>query len=286
MRSDQINVLVSTFPGLGLPPTISFAVCGLASVSDISDQLARRLPNTSTRWLLSRTSGTQLEPSSTALVRSLLTEHGDSILSLRLAVPLLGGKGGFGSQLRAAGGRMSSKRKKNDGDANGSSRNLDGRRLRTVNEAKALAELLQIKPEMERKEKEKRRQRWEQIVEATEQREQRIRHGGDGDLDGKWVEAKEEAEERTRDAVAAAMKKGSYSDNLLSTSAGSKSSQSNGSASDEEDDEEEGQGPAKTQHAAKSWKGKGKAMAFAGFDEEDADDSMSSSDDDEVQKRE
>lgn len=50
---------------------------------------------------------------------------------LRLGVRLLGGKGGFGSQLRAAGGKMSSKRTENKN----SCRTLDGRRLSTVREA-------------------------------------------------------------------------------------------------------------------------------------------------------
>ncbi|KAK2066427.1 hypothetical protein P8C59_000251 [Phyllachora maydis] len=128
--------------------------------------------------------------------------------------------------LRAAGGRMSSKRKKNQGDTNGSSRNLEGRRLRTVAEAKALAEYLAIKPDMERKEREKRRQRWQQIVDMTEKKQDEIRSGTKGRLDGKWVEDKEEAGERTREAVLAAMKSGKYNDNLLGTSQGSSSTES------------------------------------------------------------
>lgn len=115
---------------------------------------------------------------------------------------------------------MSSKRKKNglQGEDNGSSRNLDGRRLRTITEAKALADYLAIKPDMEKKEKEKRRKRWQQIVEQTEKRQEEIRHGKAGGggfmLDGKWVEDKEELDERTREAVMTALKKGAYTDNL------------------------------------------------------------------------
>jgi len=115
---------------------------------------------------------------------------------------------------------MSSKRKKNglnQGEDNGSSRNLDGRRLRTITEAKALADYLAIKPDMEKKEKEKRRKRWQQIVEQTEKRQEEIRNGGNPGgmvLDGKWVEDKEELDERTREAVMTALKKGAYTDNL------------------------------------------------------------------------
>jgi hypothetical protein len=178
---------------------------------------------------------------------------------------------------------MSSKKKKNRGDENASSRNLDGRRLRTVNEAKALAEYLAIKPEMEQKEKEKRRVRWQQIVDAAEQREHEIKNSTKGRLDGKWVEDKEEAGEKTREAVLAAMKAGSYKDNLLSTSHGSTSTEAM------EDDSESEEEPESSDHsdskanptpkAAKAASRAPQSRAFAGFDEDDA--FMSSSDEDE-----
>ncbi|KAF8604903.1 hypothetical protein BDV93DRAFT_532677 [Ceratobasidium sp. AG-I] len=57
---------------------------------------------------------------------SILT-NGGSLVTLRLMPSLLGGKGGFGSQLRAAGGRMSSQKASN----NDSCRDLNGRRLST-----------------------------------------------------------------------------------------------------------------------------------------------------------
>lgn len=112
---------------------------------------------------------------------------------------------------------MSSRRKKNQGEGDSSNRNLDGRRLRTYTEAKALAEYLALKPEMEKREKEARRKRWEQIVDLAEKREYEIRNGSKGRVDGKWVEDKEEAGERTREAVFAAMKSGDYQDNLMAT---------------------------------------------------------------------
>jgi len=97
---------------------------------------------------------------------------------------------------------MSSRKKKQNGEANGSSRNLDGRRLRTVTEAKALAEYLAIKPEMEKKEKDERRKRWEDIAASTERKEEELLSGrGQARLDGKWVEDKEEAENKTREAI-------------------------------------------------------------------------------------
>lgn len=60
-------------------------------------------------------------------------QGGDGDVHVRLAVRLNGGKGGFGSQLRAAGGRMNSKKGQNNTDA---CRDLNGRRLSTIKEAK------------------------------------------------------------------------------------------------------------------------------------------------------
>jgi hypothetical protein len=95
-----------------------------------------------------------------------------------------------------------SSRKKKQGDVNGSSRNLDGRRLRTVTEAKVLAEYLAIKPEMEQREKEERRKKWEDIVASTERKQEELQDSrGTARLDGKWVEDKEEAENKTREAI-------------------------------------------------------------------------------------
>lgn len=134
---------------------------------------------------------------------------------------------------------MSSRRKKNQGEGNSSNRNLDGRRLRTITEAKALAEYLALKPEMEKKEKEARRKRWEQVVDLAEKREHEIRNGSKGRVDGKWVEDKEEAGDRTREAVFAAMKSGDYQDNLMATlsgsSGGGSGQESEGSEGSEDD---------------------------------------------------
>ena len=209
-----INVLLSSFPGLGLPPTLSLPTPASIPIADFNSQLRDRLPSINSRVILTTTANRTVSSSSSAPISSLLVAEHETILPLRLTVPLCGGKGGFGSQLRAAGGRMSSRRKKNAGENNSSNRNLDGRRLRTVNEAKALAEYLALKPDMEKKEKDARRKRWEQVVEVAEKREEEIRSGNKGKVDGKWMEDKEEAGERAREAVRAAMRAGNYYDNL------------------------------------------------------------------------
>ncbi|KAM0669067.1 hypothetical protein ACQRIT_004042 [Beauveria bassiana] len=277
MESKHINVLVSTFRGLGLPPTIVLPAQPSTTVTAFRHHLNERLPDTASRLILTTLSNKQLLNESDIPLSSYLSTEDDDFLSLRLSVPLCGGKGGFGSQLRAAGGRMSSRKKKTQDD-NGSSRNLDGRRLRTVNEAKALAEYLAIKPDMDKKEKEKRRARWQDIVQQTEAKEAEIKNGGKSMIDGQWAEDKEESSERTRDAVLAAMKSGNYTDNLFSSPHGSSSAAPGESPSDSDEQSRTSskESPPPTQPAADS-KGKGKARTFFGFDE---DDEFMSSDDD------
>ncbi|KAL4933945.1 telomere stability and silencing-domain-containing protein [Aspergillus undulatus] len=270
--ASHINVLCSSFPGLSLPSTVSFALPSTSTLSDLCDKVSSYIPPSVPlhSLILTTTNNKQLLPSSRA-VSDLLSQDGETtLLPLRLSVPMCGGKGGFGSQLRAAGGRMSSKRKRNQGDDNGSSRNLDGRRLRTVNEAKALAEYLAVKPEMDKKEKEERRRRWEAVVDAAEKRQEEIKNGGGKQkIDGQWMEDKDEMNEKAREAVLAAMKEGTWTDNLKdailggsSTSASEGSGQESASASESEEEEVEmkdAPAPAKTSAPRK----------YIGFDEDD-----------------
>ncbi|MCJ1346362.1 hypothetical protein MMC31_004578 [Peltigera leucophlebia] len=237
MAPAMLNILLTSFPGLGLPPTLSFPLSPSTSINDFVSKLSDRLPQLGCRITLTNNSNKEIKLSSSASLSSLLSRDTDTFLPLRLSVPLCGGKGGFGSQLRAAGGRMSSRRKKNQGDSNSSNRNLDGRRLRTITEAKALAEYLALKPEMEKQEREARRKRWEQVVQLAEKREYDIRNGSRGRVDGKWVEDKEEAEEQTREAVSLAMRMGEYQDNLKMAGSGSSSGGSHGSSEGSDDDE-------------------------------------------------
>lgn len=263
MAPSTINVLLTSFPGLNLPSTLSLPVPSSTTISQLREKVQDRLPTHNNRLIFTTISNRQLPTLSAAPISDLLVSPQDGFLSLRLSLPLCGGKGGFGSQLRAAGGRMSSKKKRNQGEDNGSSRNLDGRRLRTVNEAKALAEYLAIKPEMAKREKEERRKRWEQVVELAERREEEIRSGNKGKVDGKWVEDKEEANDRTREAVLIAMKSGNYKDNLLSISLGADSLSSG------TEDEIIGGTALKDTTPPSEPELKPKAKTFFGFDEDD-----------------
>ncbi len=286
MASRIVNVLLTSFPGLGLPATLSLPVAASAPIADLTAQLTGRLPSLESRLIFTTTSNTEITQSSLAPVSSLLSSDNDTFLPLRLSVPLCGGKGGFGSQLRAAGGRMSSRRKKNQGENNSSNRNLDGRRLRTVAEAKALAEYLALKPEMEKKEKEARRKRWEQVVQLAEKREDEIRNGSKGRVDGKWMEDREEAGERAREAVKAAMKSGDYHDKLRHTSSGNSGGASAESSEGSEDDnmEEPSSSSSKMASTPKSTATSATpARSYYGFDE---DDEFMSEDDEEEPEEE
>jgi hypothetical protein len=192
-----ITVIVNSVKG----HDIAFLAAKDAPLTSIYDTLYARAPWIQNSSYILTTNSRRAVRHAADPVSTLLSSPTDTFLSLRLTVPLCGGKGGFGSILRAQGGRMSS-RKKKAGDANASSRNLDGRRLRTVTEAKVLAEYLAIKPEMEQREKEERRKRWEDIVASTERKQEELLNSrGTARLDGKWVEDKEEAETKTREAI-------------------------------------------------------------------------------------
>ncbi|KAJ5679732.1 hypothetical protein N7462_007976 [Penicillium macrosclerotiorum] len=298
MCSPNVNVLLSSFPGLALPSTLAFSLPSTSTISDLTDKVATYLPSSLSlqRLILTTTNNKQVTPS-TAPLRSLISYNDESstsvLLPLRLSVPLCGGKGGFGSQLRAAGGRMSSKRKRNQGDNNSSSRNLDGRRLRTVHEAKALAEYLAVKPEMDKKEKEERRRRWQAVVEMAEKRQDEIKNGGGKQkIDGQWMDDKEEMNEKAREAVLAAIKDGDWTDSLRdailggsSTSASEGSENASSSSSDEDEDDEGQEAGASSSAAGPSVPAQKPApRRFIGFD--DDDEFMSDSEDEEVEEPE
>ncbi|KIW06342.1 uncharacterized protein PV09_02804 [Verruconis gallopava] len=238
MSTPLINVLLTSFPGLGLPRTLNIQVPATSTVAEVEHIISRRLPDNATNLNLTTTSNKLLSSCRADLITSLLDEGGP-FLPLRLSASLCGGKGGFGSQLRAAGGRMSSRKKRGQGEQNGSARTIDGRRIRTVNEAKALAEYLAIKPEMDKREREERRNRLEEIVRSTEARKAEILNGSKGRMDGEWLESKEEAAEKAREAVLKALREGDIKgvfgeEQRESDTSGSASDEGEGSESEHE----------------------------------------------------
>jgi hypothetical protein len=136
------TVLVSSFPPF---PTLALSVPEDTTLENLHAVLLARypfLPPTGDLRLspvsASPPSSSSLSDETTTTLASILgprgieNDNGNPLVSLRLVPRMRGGKGGFGSQLRAAGGRMSSQKTNN----NDSCRDLSGRRLSTIKEAK------------------------------------------------------------------------------------------------------------------------------------------------------
>lgn len=177
---------------------------------------------------------------------------------------------------------MSSRKRRQQGEQNGSSRNLDGRRLRTVTEAKALAEYLAIKPEMDKREKEERRKRWQAIVDMAEKKTEEIRDGGKTRLDSKYFETLEETTEKSRMAVLAALEKGQIKDVLGAEAVAKAESDESAEASADTDESEIDEVPAIGPSDTKKTTAAPSAKKFFGWDD---DDDMSE-DEEEVEEKE
>jgi hypothetical protein len=122
------SILISAFAPFN---TLSVAVPSNAPISDLFFHIYAQYPNfplSPDTLTISTHNG--YTPLSDLTVSDL--RRGNEFVTLRLIPRMLGGKGGFGSQLRAAGGRMSSQKTSN----NDSCRDLNGRRLSTIKEAK------------------------------------------------------------------------------------------------------------------------------------------------------
>jgi hypothetical protein len=135
------SVLIQAFAPF---PTLSLLVPDTTEISELFPLIKgkyRSFPLSLASSLVFSTHSGHVPPPQSPI--SDLKAISSNIVSLRLSPRLLGGKGGFGSQLRAAGGRMSSQKTNN----NDSCRDLTGRRLSTIKEAKKLAEYIQHEPD-------------------------------------------------------------------------------------------------------------------------------------------
>ncbi|EIW84198.1 hypothetical protein CONPUDRAFT_50655 [Coniophora puteana RWD-64-598 SS2] len=135
------TILFSTFPPF---PTLSLSVPSETRFEDLYTLLNDKYDDLPTcdDLLISPHSGAIPDSSTPLSALHPRDEDASSLVTLRITPRLHGGKGGFGSQLRAAGGRMSSQKTSN----NDSCRDLSGRRLSTIKEAKKLAEYLENEP--------------------------------------------------------------------------------------------------------------------------------------------
>jgi hypothetical protein len=122
------SILFSSFAPF---PTLSLTVPSQTPFFKLYPLLLTKYPSLPPPNVLYISPHKGLLPSPSTPVSSL-HDNDSYFISLRLTPRLLGGKGGFGSQLRAAGGRMSSQKTSN----NDSCRDLSGRRLSTIKDAK------------------------------------------------------------------------------------------------------------------------------------------------------
>ncbi|KAI9254365.1 telomere stability and silencing-domain-containing protein [Helicostylum pulchrum] len=172
-----------------------------------------------------------------------------SVLQFNMSARLLGGKGGFGSMLRAQGGRMNAQKTTNFEAC----RDLQGRRIRTVNDAKKLQEELDAVPEREAEKREKLKRK---IEDALKEREP-VKHLFD---DNKFLEDREEIVENVKSAVSDAVKRQKVTHKPVATTSASLFDDDLSSDEDEEDDEEEEEEVEKEEEKpVTKTKGKGKA---------------------------
>lgn len=126
------DVLIQAFAPF---PTLSISVPESAQIRDLFTLIHDRHPSfplSLADSLVFSTHSGHVPPIDSPVAALRSPEASEYLVTLRLTPRLLGGKGGFGSQLRAAGGRMSSQKTSN----NDSCRDLSGRRLSTIKEAK------------------------------------------------------------------------------------------------------------------------------------------------------
>ena len=140
MDTPLVPVLVSLFHPH--PRTLSLALPSSTPISSLASLLAPYCPPAA--QVLALSSGKPLPRSPSSTLATLRPDAAaTSFVALRLTPRLPGGKGGFASQLRAQGGRMSSNKAQNTDSCRG----LDGRRLSTLKEAKRLADALENEPD-------------------------------------------------------------------------------------------------------------------------------------------
>ena len=103
VTQSPVTVIVDSIKG----QNIAFTTQKDASLTSLYDTLYERAPWIQHSSYILTTNSRRAVRHVEEPVSSLLSSPSDTFLSLRLTVPLCGGKGGFGSILRAQGGRMS-----------------------------------------------------------------------------------------------------------------------------------------------------------------------------------
>jgi hypothetical protein len=156
-----VNIILS--PIAPLKTSLNVYLPRNTPLSSLPTHITNRLPfpNLSPKQLVIRHQS-YLLPDSHLSLQSLQNVASDAIF-LTLSLRLPGGKGGFGSQLRAQGGRMASRKKRGPQDKS-AMRDLSGRRIKAVQQAKELADYIAKAPGLERKAREEKRRKLEAVL--------------------------------------------------------------------------------------------------------------------------
>lgn len=179
----QINAIISTYPPFN---TISFTLSQGSTSEDLLEAISQRHVNFPVNQCNLAYGGGKLLSSSPLP---------DGPLFLRLTPRLCGGKGGFGAQLRSAGGRMSGGKNQNKDTC----RDLSGRRIGTLKTAQKLADYIASEPQ---REAEKQKRIRDKIDAGLNPPTKRIKFD-----DHKFFEDKEELVDNAKSAVMAAFRK-------------------------------------------------------------------------------
>jgi len=169
---------------------LSFPTNAHITISDIKQVVYRRLLLEPKHQCFYTTSGKFLND------HTSIFENNEEFVNVSLRIRILGGKGGFGSMLRAQGGKMASQKTTNFEAC----RDLNGRRLRTVNEARRLADHLEQEPERQRAQREKVKKKIEEGLREPPTKKHRFD-------DTAYLKASEEMKEKIQDTVAKALQK-------------------------------------------------------------------------------
>lgn len=164
MTDHSVHVSVDTIPGI---KHISRSYSGDTRLKQVVDDINAELPSSVlARMYLSFRSGAPIYK--VQLDNSIGKLAPEGILDFRMNTRLCGGKGGFGSMLRAQGGRMSKRKKKKQQEDNHDNwRTVDGQRVRDLNKAKSLAEHLETSQANKKAHLEKKRAKLEKILNGS-----------------------------------------------------------------------------------------------------------------------
>ncbi|KAJ1667958.1 hypothetical protein EV178_000892 [Coemansia sp. RSA 1646] len=163
---------------------------------------------------------------------ALEDSEGSSIVWLCLHGRLFGGKGGFGSMLRSQGNKMSSNKPENYDDC----RDLYGRRLKTLKEAKSIVDKLEAEEEAREFIKERRRKKIQDGLRGTPAKKYRFD-------DVEYVKSCEQVVEATKSTARKAMKRKMLEEKREQSKRLAASSESDKSVDDDENANSPSLGP-------------------------------------------